>query len=74
MIHIRNLPVYRILLRVIFSISMNSIFEFLIRSLIAVIWLAALVVTTVLLAPVHLIVMVASSIFQKTNVQSQWVW
>ncbi|SEI62003.1 hypothetical protein SAMN04487995_1690 [Dyadobacter koreensis] len=53
---------------------MNSIFEFLLRSLIAVVWLAALIVTTVLLAPVHLIVMIAASVFQKTNVQSQWVW
>ena len=53
---------------------MNNILEFMIRGLIAVIWLAALIVTTVLLAPVHLIVMVAASVFQKTNVQSQWVW
>ncbi|MCF2444948.1 hypothetical protein L0657_13350 [Dyadobacter sp. CY345] len=53
---------------------MNSVVEFFLRSLVAVVWLAALVVTTILLAPVHLIVMIASSVFQKTNVQSQWVW
>ncbi|MCF0054412.1 hypothetical protein [Dyadobacter sp. CY356] len=49
--------------------------EFLIRTLIGIVLLAALVITTVLLGPVHLTIMLLSgSLFEKANMKSQWVW
>ena len=52
---------------------MNNIFEFLIRSLVGIIWLVALICTTILLAPVHLLIMMTGSIFQKPNIQTQMI-
>ena len=61
-------------LRKILSISMSIVFEFLLRSLVGVLWLAALLFTTVLLVPVHFCVLISGALMEKPTMKSQWVW
>jgi hypothetical protein len=53
---------------------MSIVFEFLMRSLVGVLWLAALLFTTVLLVPVHFCVLISGALMEKPAMKSQWVW
>jgi hypothetical protein len=52
---------------------MNMIIEFFLRSLIGIVLLVSLIITTILLAPVHLLIMLFASM-RENDVRSQWVW
>lgn len=53
---------------------MITLTELLIRTILGAILFVALVITTVLLGPVHFLIMLLSgSLFQKSNMKSQWV-
>jgi hypothetical protein len=53
---------------------MNIVLEFVLRVFIGAIWFAALVFTTILLAPAHFMILLSQALLQKTSMKSQWIW
>lgn len=53
---------------------MKLVVELFIRTIVGFVWFVALVLATILLAPIHILIMLSGSIVEKPSVNSQWVW